>query len=227
MEERICIFAQRDKRTSAILTVKVAGTSREKKVSYQRCLRSLRSNMTKKHSKKHWTQKAKRHKKISLAIIIVLLLGIFFMGIAGDFTGFTTKEEKPYLTTNLVEQSDSILRFFYDRMIRFDTKTKCRGMDKFFNGFSFDSDYRRMKKKYNECYSNGDIKFNLMTAENLSNCDKYFDCEDFSFVVNCLASLYGIDCEYSMGMTYRGFENETSGHIGLHCYVDNEWLKYN
>lgn len=105
----------------------------------------------------------------------------------------------------------------------------CTGIEHYVNisgDSEFYADYRVMKYDYKNNYDNDKGKYKgIKTPEDLYKRHPYFDCEDMSNAVICLAQHYDIECKRQAGEFY-GQEGKQY-HIGVECFYEGEWEIYN
>lgn len=102
---------------------------------------------------------------------------------------------------------------------------KCDGIDLFYTGHGFAFDEYNMHSLYKQCYRNDDNLLSELThlynpIDSLNCSGKAIDCEDYSYMVNCLANKYDIECRY-----YIESRSGSIMHAGSECFIDNEWIE--
>lgn len=110
-----------------------------------------------------------------------------------------------------------------------DETPNCTGIEHYINiseNSDFYSDYKIMKWDYKNVYDNDKGKFEgIRTPEDLYKAYPYFDCEDFSNAVICLAKEYDIRCKRYAGEYYG--QGGKAYHIGVSCFYGGEWQDLN
>lgn len=106
-----------------------------------------------------------------------------------------------------------------DNMRWINTQVPCDGIDGFYTGSGFFSDYGDLLVAMN--YEDIDDGFDMKTPEHVG--ESTWDCEDRSHAIYCLGRLYGVECNTYYSVSYRMMSNNRE-HFGVECYVYGDWM---
>jgi len=121
--------------------------------------------------------------------------------------------------------ADTKLINLHEKYNELSKNTSCGNIQEYVSEQGFIYDYYQLRNKTDNCYNpeNG-TNSKLYNVDWLDNCsDIYIDCEDTSFMIDCLAREYNIDCEY---YTYLA-TGAVKSHRGIECNVTGEFERLN
>jgi len=121
--------------------------------------------------------------------------------------------------------ADKKLMNLHEYYNKLSENTSCGNISKYISGEGFVQDVFELKYKAESCYqSENGTTTQLYNVDYLENCSEYpIDCEDISFMVDCLAREYDIECEYYTSLTVGSSGN----HRGIECNARGEFKKFN
>lgn len=143
----------------------------------------------------------RRH--IIFLILFILAVGLWFNA------GYKKGHTDGYV---MADKKMMDLHKEYDRL---SNNTPCGNVSKYITG-SFMSDVYEIRSLAWDCKNNvSDKEHVLYNVDYLGNCSGvHIDCEDASFMIDCIAREYNISCEY-----YTYFGINTPNHRGINCNV--------
>lgn len=104
----------------------------------------------------------------------------------------------------------------------------CDGVEEWYSNTSFMEDYDEAQLYYAINYNSSELDKGLFDDISDLKEGKPFNCEDFSHLVLCLAEKYDIECDYYVESEFNFRElRNISGHWGVDCLIDNEWVRLN
>lgn len=117
-------------------------------------------------------------------------------------------------------QGMSHLKKMHNHYDKLSQHTPCGNISKYVTGV-FTADVYSIKKDAWKCKNNVTDQDLLYNIDWLDNCSEvHIDCEDVSFMIDCLAKEYNISCEY---YTYLAVNNPH--HRGIYCNVSGESIE--
>jgi len=154
----------------------------------------------------------------SLAIITyIIICGYILMNYTGgDIELFPPTAEFPVGLQ--LEHYDA--QADLDRVIYQSSQTSCQGIEDFYTGDGFLSDWTQMKLRYIEVYQGGGD----VMPPSVMRPNNGYDCSSFSHASHCLAELYSLDCEfYYKGHYGKIIPEDATNHVGICCQTAIGW----